>query len=57
MHYGDIMTEICDPLAGWFQYGHIWYLCKGAEEACVDAELVEVSETQARLNIRPSWAS
>ena len=51
------MTEICDPLAGWFQYGHIWWHCRGFEDACIDAELVEVSETQARLNIRPSWTS
>ena len=48
------MTENCD-LSGWFGYGHIWYQCRGTEEACIDVELVQVSRTQAQLNITPSW--
>ena len=45
------MTETCDPNAGWFGKGHTWALCRGVEDYCIEATLVDVSETQARLTV------
>ena len=45
------MTETCDPDAGWFGKGHTWALCRGVEDYCVEATLVDVSSTQARLTV------
>lgn len=47
--------ENCDPLAGWFGKGHVWAHCRGFEDACVTVELIDMSETQARVNVLPSW--
>ena len=49
--------ENCDPLAGWFGKTHFWAHCRGYEDACISVELIDVSETQARVMIRPSWRS
>jgi len=51
------MTENCDPLAGWSPTGHTWAHCRGAEEACIEATLINMSSTHALVKVEPTFAS
>jgi len=43
--------KVCDPFQGWENIGHVWAHCRGLEDACVEVELIDVSETQAQIKI------
>lgn len=49
------MAESCDPLGGWFGVGHAWAHCRGAEEACIVAELRDVFAEEALVKVTPTF--
>jgi len=51
------MSENCDPLGGWGTIGHVWAHCRGAEEACIEATLINMSETHALVRVSPTFES
>jgi hypothetical protein len=51
------MTEICDPLAGWSPIEHTWAHCRGAEAACIEVTLINMSSTHALVKVEPTFAS
>jgi hypothetical protein len=57
MFGGGLMTEICDPFAGWHAIGHLWAHCRGAEDACIEVELKGIAATTALVKVKPSFES
>ncbi len=57
MFGAGLMTEICDPFAGWSAIGHLWAHCRGAEEACIEVELIGIAATTALVRVNPSFES
>jgi hypothetical protein len=51
------MTEICDPLAGYFGIGYVWAFCRGGEEACIEVQLIGLSAENALVRVIPSFGS
>ncbi len=51
------MVEICDPFAGWSAIGHVWAYCRGAEEACIEVELLGMTEGTALVKVMPTFGS
>ena len=57
MFGGGLTTEICDPFSGWYAIGHLWAHCRGAEEACIEVELIGIAATTALVKVKPSFES
>ncbi len=51
------MAENCDPMAGWSPIGHTWAHCRGAEEACIEAELIGIAGETALVKVMPTFES
>ena len=51
------MPEICDPLAGYGDIGHVWAHCRGTEEACIEVELIGIAGDTALVKVMPTFGS